>query len=135
MIPARGHYEARFKYDPTKPSSRNPIDKRVEAFNEEGVALIVNEEGFLVPAMSYSTFLCVVDLNGEEVIGVLPGAGWRLAWTDPDDGEVFTHVVVGWSVKANGETHPIIADGLGAEADIWTDPENVKLLPPASEVS
>lgn len=89
MIPARGNYTARFHHDPSKPAHLNPGTLPVEAFSDNGEALVVDHEGFFVPAFSYG--------NLDEVVSdptpTKPAASIPTNQAAPQPGSVLTFTV------------------------------------------
>lgn len=127
MIPARGNYEAHFQ---VKGGSGNTYTntKCIEAFDDEGHALVVDDKGRLVRANSYSNFTHVDEAN-QEVAGVLPGGGWTFAWTNPD-GSSDSEPVVGWIVNDSGYATPLTVDDPNVATATPCSDSNVRVLPP-----
>lgn len=131
MPPARGDYEARFRHDPNKPVHLNYHRKRVEAFNDDGQALVVDDYGNLTPARAYSNFIDVIATS--HVIGVIPGGGWTIEWTSPESGDVVVDAVVAWTVNSAGYATPLVVDDPQTPvAEPSDDLENARLVAPGS---
>ncbi|MFM9449410.1 hypothetical protein [Streptomyces acidiscabies] len=84
----------------------------VEAWDPEtGVALIVDgRAGILRPVTYYSDFSRLE--RAENLVGVIPGGGWKAFWGDEGEGEI-VQPVVGWLVSGSGSAFPFVVSEEG----------------------
>ncbi|SCL32940.1 hypothetical protein GA0074692_3450 [Micromonospora pallida] len=101
MIPASGRYIATY----TDTDGVSPPDRQVEAFDDEGRALVLADTGRLEPAASLPGFAAIH--RRPAIVAVLPPGGWTVQDDDDPEG---TRPIAGWLVDENGETLPLLVD-------------------------
>ncbi|WP_219516808.1 hypothetical protein [Nonomuraea ceibae] len=79
----------------------------VEAWHSAtGVALVVDpQRGALRPVTDWPDFSHLE--QGERVVSVIPGGGWRAHWNEGYDGTPVTEEVLAWLIHADGRATPI----------------------------
>lgn len=111
--------------------------RKVEAWDPQtGDALVVSgAAGRLVPARSGFTGFHRLD-EAIAIVGVLPGAGWRLAHRDKTTGDAWSNPVVGFAVDSEGWAHTLVVEHpTGVQvAEDWDNADS-ELLGPGDQPS
>jgi hypothetical protein len=125
MIPATGRYTAYY-------GEKLRIQKPVEAWDDDGEALVANDKGRLVRASSYSNFDGVEQASDDRIVSVLPGGGWQFKFQG--EAETWIAPVLGWAVDEQGYATALQVEpdenGYGPMATPCKS-TTVELLPPA----
>jgi hypothetical protein len=115
MIPARNAYRAVFA-SATRPDDYQAVFAPVEAWSDGGKAMVLNPQGDgLAPVSRFPNFKRVVP-DEAPVVGVLPGDGWKVRYTE-EDGEAWHVSVMAWTMHTDGTMRPVTASG-----DTWQEP-------------
>ncbi|MGW5366551.1 hypothetical protein [Actinopolymorpha pittospori] len=84
------------------------------AFNDEGFALVLAEQGQLVRATSLDSFLGVLQLGADQrIVAIAPGGGWRVEYAPSAEGAVRSAPLVGWGVRGDGQVVPLDVENTG----------------------
>ncbi|MEU5872487.1 hypothetical protein AB0A73_13145 [Glycomyces sp. NPDC047369] len=129
MIPAKGNYKAAYRQNRR---GKDAWDyKRVEAWDDEGRALVLSEQrGRLVRADSWSGFDGITE-DESPIVAVLPGGGWLVEWTNDEDGTTSTEPLLAWAVNSAGWATPIDAATDGIAMPLEDDSKGWRLIPPS----
>jgi hypothetical protein len=119
MIRATGRYVATY----TEPDGTSLPDRQVEAFDDDGRALVLADTGRLEAADSLPGFDTVS--RRPVIIGVLPPGGWTV---QDDANQEGIRPIAGWLVDETGETLPLLVDDENGYAHPPGGP--VRLYPP-----
>ncbi|MEU8269119.1 hypothetical protein AB0B89_18360 [Sphaerisporangium sp. NPDC049002] len=108
MIPANPGLVARFEHE----KGGGHYFKRVEAWDEDGWAMVANDDGYLVRADSIAGFAAVAEESkADPHIGFIAGQGWRLKYTNRETGRTWTEPVIGFAFTADGCGVPVEQSG------------------------
>ena len=134
LIPARGNYEVVYTGTDNEGKPYTFAGPTVEAWDEDGVPWIVNEEfkkaRRLTPANSASNYSHVAQTDGP-VIAAVPGSEWQYqctgeGWDQPSP-------ILAWLVRADGSVYPVAPDSDGYVDDCTTAGNFKKITHPAWE--
>lgn len=116
IIPAVQPYEARYAHEGIADPNGKPrvaySTKPVIAWSDDGRALVVNDDGRLVPADTWRNFHDVAPAD-PRVVAAVPGGGWIAEYAN-DDGSTHSSPIVAWNVYEDGTCIPVDTDGTGA---------------------
>lgn len=126
MIPTRDTYDAVFEMrlaNGTEHEEHLPV----EAWNEDGEALVLGHKGDLIIARSRSGFIGIE--RRPQIVAVIPGGGYTLGSTF--EGVEYTAPVLVWTVDDRGWAKPIVATDEGWDEEARIDlGDGVRLIPP-----
>lgn len=52
-------------------------------------------------------------MKEREYVTLIPAGGWRVEWTNPDDGSRWDEPLIGWALTSDGEVYPLSVDSTG----------------------
>ncbi|MFG1839109.1 hypothetical protein ACGFH8_11820 [Micromonospora sp. NPDC049175] len=129
MIRTKGNYRAAYK----DTSGPRPFwtHRKVEAWDDSGMALVVNEkQGRLARADEWTNFAGVT-VDDDSVVAAVPGGGWLVEWT-ADDGTTHTEPLLAWAVNSSGWATPIDGSTDGLAMPLEDDTRGWRLIPPTA---
>jgi hypothetical protein len=71
----------------------------------------------------------------EDYKKIIPGGGWRVAWFDPDTGELFARQIVCWALTFEGSLVPVSVDRAGWVDRVDKDDNFLGILEPGEIIS
>ena len=114
MIPAPPGLSARYKHD----NPKHWTHRRVVAFDDD-LKPLVSDDHRLEYADRYSNYDGITDHHDPgdgAYTALMPAAGWRIEYTDPD-GSKWSEPLVGWAIKDGGVV-ALAADSTGLVDDL-----------------
>lgn len=122
VIPAPPGLVARFKHSDTN-GKPHYSQMQVIAFDDDGYPMVLHDKCHdLRRANSYTNFADVGEDSHPPIVAMIGAGGWRIEYTDVDDGSKWSEPLVGWGLAANGFVYPLETDTDGVVMQIGTPP-------------